>query len=242
MLENIQKRWLLFILWMGVSGLCIAQYQLTNLSLQADLSSWYDDAYGREKIGYLSGEYHAVNLVTLRSNPFFLTNKWIPGSMAYRGQRYDSVFLMFDIYSDKLLLRHPTAIQFFSLPINPVHEDVAWFQLDGHHFAYVKDKIAELDPGFYDILFRGDQITLMARRIKVVKPVDGRQLAYEHVDRVFIQKQGAYHPVRRASSVFRAFPEHKKAMRQYVREHALRPRRDREWDLISLMQYCDTLR
>ena len=154
------------ILGIGIHGVVNAQYSTSGLDLKSSVETWYDDVSDFENSGVIAGNYRPVSRVTKNSHQFYLTDNWAASTIQYRGQVYNNIFLLYDIYKDLLYMRHPTNYFYHGQAIELIQEEVKSFEFMGHHFEFVDEPILIFRPGFYDIIYKGDQFSLIAKRKK----------------------------------------------------------------------------
>lgn len=228
-----------FCLFLLLSPESPAQYALEGLDLDGEVYTWHDQALGKEQAGLVLGEYQQLQRQSRDTHQFFGTDVWTLSRIRYRGQTYDSAYLMYDLHDDLLVLKHPTQLQYHSQPIKLNQDQVEWFTLGGHTFRYYPEKVLSVAPGFFDELYVGEQFDLIVKRAK-----DSRaetSLIFVDNDVYIMRHQQAYHRFRRKGSVLRLFKGQKQEIRQFINKNGLRIHPENENDIILLARFCDQL-
>lgn len=217
-----------------------AQHSLEGLDLDGDVYQWYDNALGLEKSGVVLGAYQEINRQSRNSHQFFMGDLWLSNPIRYRGQVYDSIFLLYDIYDDILIIRYPEKLQYYSQPIKLLQDQVDWFKLAGHTFKYYPNGILQVSPGFFDQLYVGDHFDLIAKRIKQVQ-IENTSVIYVSSDKYIIRCKDEYHRFRRKGSILKLFKGQKREIRQFIKQKGLSIKPGNDQDLVLLARFCDEL-
>lgn len=216
-----------------------AQYSLEGFELDGDVYTWHDRALGAQGTGILLGEHQQIKRISRNTHPFFSTDRWWPGKIRYRGEIYDSIYLMYDIHDDVLIFRHPTKLQYHSQAVKPNQEQVDWFELAGHTFKYYPGEMLQFPPGFFDQLYVGKEFDLVAKRAKGSRAET--TIVYIPNDMYLVRVKDEYHRIKRKRSILRLFKGQKGEVRKFIRENELQIRPGNEQDLILLARFCDEL-
>ncbi|WP_147302846.1 hypothetical protein [Marinoscillum furvescens] len=210
-----------------------------QLTVSASTTSWYDQQIGKELTGVLLGAYYPIQRVSNTTHQFFLTDQWKTGAFKYRGRQYDSVAMMYDIHEDVLVIRHPTSFQFHAQAIRPNQSQIEWFTIGNHFFRYTTDDILIYKEGFVEVLFSGDQIELIAKR--VLQKETGTTIEYKAYDRYLLHVGDEYHRIRRKGSVLSLFKAHRKEIKDFIRQNKIRVHPDYELHLLELTRFLEDL-
>lgn len=218
-----------------------AQVATTQLNMEGDIYAWYDQAIGKDKTGLLVGQYHALQRVTRTSHQFFQSDVWSLGALHFRGQQYDSVDLLYDLEKGVMLIRHPFNFALHNQPIKLTQNQVSWFYMFGHKFKYYDQRIMIYEPGFYDMLFEGDQLNLMCRRMKNVEA--DRTLEYVATNKYLMEYEGNFYRVKGKSSFTKVFKQHKAEIKSFANSNKLNLKTDDsgEYDLQRMADFCNKL-
>ena len=122
-------------------------------------------------------------------HPFFLSDKYIVGTLNYDGVRYPSVPMYFDIAKGQLV----TPYYYDGTWMVFINELISGFELQGHQFHYVRDSIENLStPGFFEVLYDG-KLKLYLRHTKAFQEIiEGTEIhaAFRESQEYFLVRGG----------------------------------------------------
>lgn len=230
---------LILLFFLIVSTDISAQYALAKFDLEGDIRQWYDDNLGLDKSGILNGEYGDIQRQSRDSHQFFGRDQWLVNTITYRGERYDSIYLRYDIERDLVLIRHPTSYRYHAQPIKLIQDEIETFEVDGHQFRRYNHDILSYPPGFFDELYLGNKINLLCKRIKITET--NQTLIYVSEDKLILEREGEYYRVKNKGSILRLFKPYKQEIKTFIQEQNLNINRENEYDFIALVRFCDHL-
>lgn len=175
-------------------------------------------------------------------HPFFPDYDWIYGSVIYHGHTYDSVPMLYDINTDKLVIENYNNAQEIAL----VSEKVAGFTIGGHRFRrIINESVNNSLPvtGFYEILYDGPTRAIL-RRQKILTEIIVSQtieIGYDEKTRYFVLRDGVYLPARNKASLLKILGDEKQALKPFIKKNKLRFRRDPVQALTRVVARYDTL-
>lgn len=235
----------LLMLFISLSNLCAAQntIDVNNLSLDGDLSEWYDSQVGHENTSLFIGTLAYPEKAALVGHPNHKSATWLTESIRYRGETFHNVSLIYDLDQDLLYIKNTIYPTYSTQPILPIQNQVEWFEINGDLFKYIPKAIGLLSPGFFQIIHEGSELSLIIKRSKIVK-IGGNKGAseYQQLNRYFLEKNGNYLRFKSKNSLLKLFPENKKLIRKYIRQNnlkILKPGHDHHLKMV--IQYCESL-
>lgn len=197
---------------------------------------WYDSQKNQSGI-YNGREYIDYTRLLKEGHAFFDTTVALIGSVRYNQVNYEGILLMVDLIGEELIVRHFNNVFLIQL----VKDKVEWFNIKGHHFVHLRgDK--GVSPGFYDRIYDGQNLKVHVRRKKVIQEViEGMRIEkiVHPDDRYYIEKDGQFHAVRSKSSVMKLLGN-KTKLRQSLRQHKIRFKKDRELAIKTMVEASDT--
>ena len=240
-MKNYLPRLLPTLVLACMIGSAQAQISLEDLNLDEDVSFWYDDNAGPESLEIYEGKIFYVNVNTTTRKTFsaFKSARWIDGDIYFRGKLYHEIPLKYDLYSDQL-----TVLNVAGSPLHPIvpnQQDIAYFDLEGDLFIHLKNEEApDGAGGFYHVLHSGEGTGLLAKRSKR-QVIEGRQLEFVESEKIYIQVGDQFYRVRNKKSFFLAFEAYKNEIKSFSSSRRLKVKPSSEADLITLIQYCESL-
>jgi hypothetical protein len=221
----------------------VSLVQLTDSSLAQAIKT-YDISIRRNSFLY-TGRVYNNKYSSIEGHPFFMDEYWEEGIICYKGQQFDSVNLMYEIFNDEVLVESFTSKGALA-PIKLHAADVASFIVFGHTFVRLEsDSSQSIRAGFYDVLFDGNTVQLYSRRSKeVVKSNDVNTVAESFIqkDRYYIFKDGQYYQVKKKGALFKVLEDHKKELKRFAKANMLSFSVDRERSLIEVARYYESLK
>lgn len=196
---------------------------------------WFDATIGRENTPLMQGKIYAMSPSTQMAHPFFLTKFWTSGKVVLAGQHYAHVPLLFDLEKELLVMQHPDPQRWDGIILD--FEDLEAFELQGHVFKKLDITNAN---GFYDMLYEGDSVSLVAKREKNALPrVEG--IDFETIDQFYVLVGKKLLPVTNYLSLRRNFKEQKLLLRAIRREEKIKFKASDEPQMILFIQAFDQL-
>ncbi|MFY0625628.1 MAG: hypothetical protein JXR07_05005 [Reichenbachiella sp.] len=216
-----------------------AQYDVSGLDLEKDVSTWFDDQFGRDQSQLVAGSYKKA-YITAFSHPFFIESSWIKGSIQYRNQIFNDVDIIYNANDEYVIIKHPTNIALSSQPIKLEQNQIEWFEVLGHHFKNYR--FQNNFSGFYDVLFTGYSIDFISKRSKKeLIDAKSRSIEYKVDDSFYLMKKNELFLIRNKRSFIKVFPALKKEINEFVKNNRLTVKPDNVETMIQLTQHCDTI-
>lgn len=181
--------------------------------------------------------YNGGDYVDYRSqndeHPYFISEDWITGSIQYDRQQYDDISLLYNIYTDQVIIEQSSS----TIMVQLIRDKVQTFSLNGHQFIMLE--IKDLPKGFYDQLCNG-KVNVFAKRIKnFQETISSSQIHRDFIEksRYYISKDGHYYQVKSKKSVLNVLSDRKRDLNQFIRQNHLRFRKNREAAIIKLAEF-----
>ncbi len=203
---------------------------------------WFDKVVGPENTGLLNGREYFIAFPGATSHPFFGSREVTNEKLVFQSQVYMNVPLLYDIFNDELALRHRDKRNMFTMVL--LEKDrVESFTLYNHYFKRIQLKGSSephLANGFFDVLFEGSDISLVAKRRKTSYVNSGRKDYQEDV-RYFYLLGNRWTEVGGKSSFYELSPYHKVQVLDFIKSQKIKVGKKDEADLIKIAKYCDGL-
>jgi hypothetical protein len=235
--------WICLVISFG--QVCYSQNMTHSDSLEYQAQvQLFDDVIGIENTELINGPKYIVPFQVSGTHPFYHKSIAAAGSLTFIGQPYFNLNLLYDIYSDELVVQQLRATGTHDL-ITVYKTNVESFRIHDHTFRnYQSSKAQELGivSGFYDVLYENAVFTLLVKRKKDTK-VEMGLVQYENMDRYFFTRPGRKAiPFRGMQNFYQVLGDNdrKSELRSFVRKNNLKIKKS-ERDLIMTAGYCYTI-
>jgi hypothetical protein len=201
-------------------------------SAQANIKKMYAVVFKEQTQLCNGGDY--VDYRPLKDeHPYFISDDWITGTIQYDNEAYDSVSLLYNIYTDHVIAEQSPP----SIMVQLIRDKVQSFSIDGHTFIFFKE--GGLPTGYYDQLCNG-KITLYAKRIKEFREtISSSEIErdFSEKSKYYIGKDGHYYSIRNKKSVLNVLGDRKREINQFIRQNHLHFSKARELAIIRIAQF-----
>ena len=203
--------------------------------------SLYNHFTGEEKPVY-NGTQYLYYTFKMEGDPYFITGDFSNGWIEYKGRKYDSLSIMYDVQRNKVVIYGSNHLETIVLE----NDFIDSFGLLGHKFIKLYENHEQnlYSGGFYDLLYNG-HIRFLAKRIKTREPkIQGDVLTYYFYpkDRYYIYKDSLYYQVSNKKDVFHLFKNNVHTIKKMMRKEHLKFRRKNfEETMIKVAPFCDQL-
>ena len=232
---------ILILLFFFSSFTVRSQYKLKSLDLDENVTAWYDQEIGKNNAGIISGQYIGIKRVAKESHQFFETSEWAPSSLEFRGQVYDSIYMLYDVQTDVLSIRHPTNLLMHNQPIKLPYDQISWFRLHNHLFKNLAANSENNFSGFYDQLFEDENLSMLVKRKKIL--LLRQTVEFEENDFYYLEYQGQARRYWGKTTLFRLFKPYKSDLKKYIRKNDLdiKPESKYDGNLYIALSYLSSL-
>ena len=160
------------------------------------------------------------------------------GTIIYDEEFYENVPLFYDLNRDKVITEH--SINGAKLEL--ISEKIVRFSLAGHTFQRLKrDESKIISEGFYDVLYDGKTKVYVKREKSLQQRVESNDIIFnfEQKNRVYVFKDGVYHPVRKKSTLLEVFKDKKPEVRAFLNKSGVKYKADRENAITRVAEFYD---
>ncbi len=218
-------------LMLFMSVVCLLAGMASPSKAQPDLSAetWFDHRVGLENSGLINGHEYLFPFRGASSNPFFFAEGGSKGQVLYNGQWYADILLMYDIYSNEVILSHQarngqTKLICFDQSL------LEKFSLFDHHFS-------KIDGQFYDVLFQGRDWAFLALRKKSTYVSSGK-VEFEEEVQYFLQDEGKLQEYQGKKMLMSLCPQ-PNDLQIFIKENRIKLGKKRESDLVLICGFIE---
>jgi hypothetical protein len=188
-----------------------------------------------------NGIEHQGYSFRIKGHAYFIQKELTTGTIVYDELEFANVKIGYDLLKEQVIIQHLNSFSKVGL----VSEKVKEFTLLNHHFIrLVIDSTSNspLTTGFYDEVYKGS-LNVLIRRTKWIEETVKDELEREFIslDLFYIQKGGAYYPVRNYKGLLAVLKDRSKEIKQYLRKNKIKYRKGAENAIVKAVVYYDSL-
>ena len=161
-------------------------------------------------------------------NPFFSNTQ--PESITYDGVRYTGITFIYDTFLDEIIVANPDNKW---IAVNKAR--ITSFSLGGHRFELINNR-KDITPGFFEILYKDDHLSLIARWSKAFKASVWQEEAEFYLVR---EKAIAFSSKKELLEIF---SEKQKEIKTYIRQNHLRFKKDKSTSFTRIVKFYSSIR
>ncbi len=213
----------------------ISNLQITNaIELYNHYNADYAPVY--------NGEAYIFYTMKMEGSPYFKSGDFTTGWVSYKGRKYDSLKLLYDITRNQLVTLYPNNI--YSIIIQ--NQFVDSFSLSGHTFIALEEDHKQnlYNSGFYDLLYDG-KVRFLGRYVEsLLTIIQGDILVTKFIkhDRFYIYKNGLYYLVSKKKDVYRVFGDKLRELKRTMRRNHIKlKRKNFETAMVKVTSFYDQL-
>ncbi|HHL57525.1 MAG TPA: hypothetical protein ENJ14_01130 [Bacteroidetes bacterium] len=192
----------------------------------------------------VNGTIYLQEHLMANNHPFFLYSDWYFGNITVNGDLFKGVFLKYDIYSDKLILkaaRHRGGTVVISLN----NEFVDNFRLGDRYFVNATDfRVKGLQTDFVELLYHGN-FDFFVGYVKLFNSNYSSKAPYGYYGKTisfyYILQDGRLTRINAKKSLLGYFEPYKKEIKRFMKKNKIKYGKASYTQLHALMHYCDNL-
>ena len=195
-------------------------------------------AYTEIYTGKMEASYNTLQYKNL---PYYLNADFTNATVVYKKNNYPNQKARLDLYKEQLILMSPGK----QYPIIVCSSDVEKVYMYAKTFVWMDpSKESGLKAGYYIRLSEGEKMQLFCKEKYVLRQevsLDGSFYYFERNTRYYLLYNDQYHTVKNKNSFFKLFPQYKKQINKFVKDHKLDFKLQADVSLSSLVNYCEEL-
>jgi len=171
----------------------------------------------------------------MKGHAFYPSADWQKGSVLYDGTWYHNLSIMYDIYRDEIVLKHPN-----SIPIRLFSERIQEFRLEDQLFTRLQpDKDNVLRNAFYHRLTEGKVSVFASRQKKIEENIVDNTLerSFITVDQFYLLKDGTYHLVNSQKQLLSLLKDKRQSISQHLRKQKLKYKKEKERTVVEAAKF-----
>jgi hypothetical protein len=184
------------------------------------------DNYNSENAPLYTGEAYVFYTMRMEGSPYFKTGDFTTGWVSYKGRKYDSLKLLYDVTRNLLVTMYPNNIYFITIQ----NQFIDSFSLSGHKFISLEENHKEnlYTSGFFDLLYNGNIRFLAKYSESLMTVIEGQVIVTKFMnrDRYYIHKEGLYYLVNNKKDVYRVFADKLHELKRMMRRNHVKLKRN----------------
>lgn len=207
----------------------------------------FDKVISIENTSLYQGEIYTQKYRTITGKTqFYISNKFLKGSVVYDGQPYYGLDLKYDVFEDQLLLQL-NSITSKDKTLELVWDYIDNFEIIGHRFVkLLPDNIPNLNYyGFYEKSLSGPYYSMYTKfRKKNIKKKDRDAVYHEFIkskSEYVLQYKNEYHLVNSRKEIVVLFPQFKKEIHKFYSTVRILRSNDFDAFMVALLKRIEIL-
>jgi hypothetical protein len=187
----------------------------------------------------LNGRIWRNQYSKVTGDQFFLTNKFIKGSVTFNARTFENLNLKYDIYNDELIL------SFESYPVIFINKEMVdsfslIFGNRTYHIINAGTDTLNVLKGYVNVLYNGPS-TLYVKYVKKIQPLadDGRYDLFYQGHLVYLRKGADTIQVTGKRKFMNLLEDRKKEIRDYLKRTGIRVSQKDPYTFIPVLEYYD---
>ncbi|UXP32419.1 hypothetical protein N6H18_00320 [Reichenbachiella agarivorans] len=217
-----------------------AQISVVDLNLNEGIETWYNQTIGREHTPIAEGTYYKIQSQTVLEHQFFESAAWKEGFLIIENQSFNDIRMLYNTFQDLLIVDNSGMYRSSYPALQPNQKKITQFTIGESLFLNLQSQEPPYGKGFYQVVYQGDQIRLLAKRIKT-SSVGPQSVEYDEADILFIQVGSSYYKFRNKKSLYDIFPAHKNDIKKFIKSNLTYMNLKDETDLATVLDYCESL-
>ncbi len=151
--------------------------------------------------------------------PFYGSSEPEPGTVIFQGDRYENIFIQYNLVTDQLIAEVAAA----KSEIQLVKSGIQKFTLLNHSFIQVKNH-HNLPDGYYDLLFDENAKVLAKYEKNLQFKVWGNKLVHYYISKtkIYIEISDKVYTIRKKKDVLIAFTQQRDLIEKGLRQNKIR--------------------
>lgn len=180
-----------------------------------DYYNWFDEVVGVDNTSLFSGIVYKEKYVKLKENTnFFLSPRFLSGSVNYNGERYFNLEMKYDLFEEEILVRFKKGESGITV-LKLIKSNVTEFSIKSHNFVQILSKTNVFE--FYEVLLKNPQISVFKQHKKNIEELFFKERLYDNFKTintgVLVLYKGDYHKVKSKKNLLNLFPKFKKEVK-----------------------------
>jgi len=213
----------LIFLFIYLSTTCttlFSQYKIEGFSLSDTTNAWLDSKLPISNTELYTASEPSIERYSWKSSPLLSHKGGREGSLAYRGEVFNGVRMLYDAFDQQLLAELLMNGQYYKV-VSLNQEQVGWFRLGNYYFKNFHKDLLNRPRGFYAIAFTGEMIDIIVKKRKK-KRIESGEFIFIENDKTLLKFNEQYHEITNRRSIYKIIPTHKAELKKYFKSQRIR--------------------
>ncbi|MDH6313544.1 hypothetical protein M2137_002334 [Parabacteroides sp. PFB2-10] len=201
----------------------------------------YQQEVGDFAIPY-NGKEETAYYLNLTNHPYWQSSEFKTGDLWYNQTLYKQVFMRLNIHRDELVVQMP------GKPFNVVLEKEKFNRAVLHGQTIIPLQVGLLEnapSGNYNILLHDGTFPIIkSYSVSLEEKIVDRVLehSFRINEKIHLCKEGICYPIANKRSLLQLFPDKKKELETYIKQHKLKfNKKKREEAIVQVVNYYETM-
>jgi hypothetical protein len=208
-----------------------------NLVITAGLSARQNDSLAKQIL--YNGRVWRNLYIRIEGDPFFLTDKFSPGTVIINNSSFRDIRIRYDIYNDEIMILTDHEI---ILKLNK--EMISSFSIvfNGDTCKFTKLEISDMYPvsGYVNLLYNGDLSLLVKYRKEIDTSTSNRVYGtFFQSHRIYVLKDTIMYPVGGRRSLFKLLEDKKQEIRVFMKTNKIKVAKKHPDSFVPVLEFYD---
>jgi hypothetical protein len=190
---------------------------------------------------FINGWLYRMQTTRL-GHPFFKSEDWQSGKLSTESGEYSGIMLKYDLFQDALIIKVLRNGSLNPVVLNPFM--IKEFTIDNHQFINLNKASGSCDeiyPGYFEQIYKGKLIFLYKWKKSIIDEKVRNGSNFEIIKEKYLFWQGHLYMLKGNASLYRIFPDKKRAIKEFLGKNGISIRRSGDGSLNQLFEFCDHL-
>ncbi|RAV99874.1 hypothetical protein [Pseudochryseolinea flava] len=181
--------------------------------------------------------YIEPNTTSVNQFPQYQSNEWTSGWVHYDGERFEGVGVLYDIFTDDVVVEMPST----GASVKLIKEKVSAFHI--YDITFKNLSAPAPTPGFYGLVYAGPTPVYVRFEKNKQEHIESGSLSidYEIKTRYYLVKNGAFHIIKTKGDIFNVLSDKKADLKQFMRQEKLKFKKNKQLSIVKLATFYDTI-
>jgi hypothetical protein len=177
----------------------------------------------------------------VKGDQYLFSSGLLPGDLTISGKKFQNLQLRYDIYNDEIMTSANNGI---IIQLNKEMVDSFSFTFLMRKYSFIKVSVDTVKgfTGYINLIYKGksDLCVKYTKEISLLA-VEKKYDLFNQSHRIFLVTDKGIHSVMRAGDIYKAVPEYKEQIKNYIKKNKITLSKDDPDSFIPVIRFYDTL-